>query len=447
MLKRKAFSIRTVNVLLLILTIILSGIVLYSSYRLASSFSNMREATEKLITFEGATHNLMAASDYLTERAQRFTIEGDVTFMDEYFTEAFETNRREKAVETMNGYPDAHEAYLYLQTAMNSSLGLMYREYYAMRLVVEAKGYTDFPDTLRRVSLSEEDWALSPAEKMRKATKMVLDEEYYVQKNSIRDNMEKSLEKIEELIHNIEEEEQKTLDKDATIVMITIILQVCTIGFMVVSTYYLGMKPVMDAADRIKAGKPLKEIGSEEFKYLAGAYNKMYSRYKHNVEDLNYKASHDELTGVYNRTGYDLLLENLDFKTTCMLMFDIDNFKTVNDTHGHEVGDRVLKKMAGALKRAFRGDDHICRIGGDEFVVFMVNSAVIKKEQLRMKIERINKALADTEDGLPAVSVSVGISFGKDSKDVATMFEKSDEAMYESKKNGKKTMTFYDEAV
>ena len=123
-------------------------------------------------------------------------------------------------------------------------------------------------------------------------------------------------------------------------------------------------------------------------------------------------------------------------------MFDIDHFKNFNDTYGHEIGDEALKKLVRVLNGIFRDDDHICRIGGDEFVVFMVHSGGIKKNLITTKLEQINKELDKSEDGLPPISISVGIVNGRDVKDKEDLFEKTDAAMYKSKKSGKHTYTF-----
>jgi diguanylate cyclase (GGDEF)-like protein len=146
-----------------------------------------------------------------------------------------------------------------------------------------------------------------------------------------------------------------------------------------------------------------------EFRYLASAYNKMYEKNKSSIERLNFQASHDELTGAYNRTGYDFLLSNIDLKTTYMMLLDVDNFKSINDTYGHETGDMILVKLVNVLKSIFRDDDCICRIGGDEFVIFMVHSGSMNRKLIESKIGQINLELQKTNDGLPPVSISVGI--------------------------------------
>ena len=125
-----------------------------------------------------------------------------------------------------------------------------------------------------------------------------------------------------------------------------------------------------------------------------------------------------------------------------MLLFDVDNFKSINDTYGHEVGDKVLVKLVQVMKKNFRSDDYICRIGGDEFVVFMVHATEQQKNLIASKIEKINQEMTDPKDGLPPASISVGITYGAEAEDAEVLFEKADAAMYHSKQSGKSTYTF-----
>ena len=225
--------------------------------------------------------------------------------------------------------------------------------------------------------------------------------------------------------------------------LIVIVIQVLSILIMLRLTSVLGIRPVLRAVDRIKEDSPIPEAGANEFRYLAKAYNKMYARYKTSLEHLSYKASHDELTGAYNRAGYDLLLSSIDLATTYMMLLDVDNFKTINDTYGHETGDRVLIKLVQVLNSIFRDDDCICRIGGDEFVIFMVHSSGMQRKLIESKIEQINEEMENTADSLPPVTISIGIVNGRDVTDPESILDKTDAAMYESKKRGKNTYTFY----
>ncbi len=439
---KNGLSLRTIHIWLVITMVIWSGIVVVASYRLTNTFYGLSEAEKQHSELSEAAHQLMDASDYLTECVQRFTVSADTRFLDEYFTEAFESTRREEALSRMENNESTGPALEELKVAMSYSVRLMDLEYYAMKLVIEAKGYTEYPELLKEVVLSDEDMALSPDEKLRKATELILNDDYYDQKDSIRESMRESLDEIDKLMTSVVNEELNKLHRELNFVRIVIVIQAVSILIMVRLTSVLGIRPVLQAVDNIKADSPIPEFGANEFKYLAQAYNKMYHKYRSSLERLNYKASHDELTGAYNRAGYDLLLESLDLDSTVMLMLDVDNFKSINDTYGHEVGDEALKKLVRVLNGIFRDDDHICRLGGDEFVVFMVHSGGIKKNLIATKLEQINKELDKTDDGLPPISISVGIVNGRDVKDKEDLFEKTDAAMYKSKKSGKHTYTF-----
>ena len=439
---KNGISLRVIHIWLVLTMLVWSGTVVVASYRLTGTFSRLSEAQAQHTELMQAAHQLMDASDYLTERVQRFTIGGDRRFLDEYFTEAFESGRREDAISRMDINEMTRPAMEELKAAMAHSVSLMDQEYYAMKLVIEAKGYTDYPDVLDSVILSEEDAALSPDEKIRMATELVLNDKYYEQKDNIRRDMQESLDEIEKLMSNIKEEELDKLNREITFVRIIIVVQAVSILIMVRLTSILGINPVLKAVDNIKADSPIPEEGANEFRYLAQAYNKMYMKYRSSLDNLNYKASHDELTGAYNRAGYDILLSGIDLDSTYMLLLDVDNFKSINDNYGHEVGDKVLVKLVKVLKSIFRDDDHICRIGGDEFVVLMVHSTSINQRLLASKIEQINSELERDDDGLPPISISVGVVSGKEAANKDELFEKTDAAMYESKKNGKHTYTF-----
>ena len=161
---------------------------------------------------------------------------------------------------------------------------------------------------------------------------------------------------------------------------------------------------------------------------------------KSSLAHLDYKASHDELTGVLNRAGYELILSGIDFESTYMIMLDVDNFKNINDTCGHETGDRVLVRLARVLKKHFRAEDYVCRIGGDEFVIFMVNTTKEQQDLVAAKIERIRHELYESNDGLPAVTISVGIAHGSEFSDAEAWFEEADEEMYRAKERGKRAL-------
>lgn len=202
----------------------------------------------------------------------------------------------------------------------------------------------------------------------------------------------------------------------------------------------LGMCVDVTETTRAKAEEAAKKVREQEEieKQALEAF------YKKDVERLSYQASHDELTGLYNRFGYDFILSELDISSVYLLMVDVDDFKTINDRYGHEIGDKVLVKISDTLKTNFRSDDCICRVGGDEFVVVMVHANLSHRALIKSKVEKINRELADTGDGLPPISVSVGITYGSEASDAIELLKLADLAMYELKRSGKQGYRFSD---
>lgn len=175
--EKDGISLRTVHLCLIIGAVIISGLMLFSTFHLSASFRHLTETSEQQIELRKAARELMDASDYLTEKVQRFSVQGDVRFLEAYFEEAFQANHREEALATMSSGSGTQAALEKLQAAMDGSVELMNREYYAMRLVIEAQGYAEYPEVLQSVTLSDEDRALSADEQMRRAAEMVHDDE------------------------------------------------------------------------------------------------------------------------------------------------------------------------------------------------------------------------------------------------------------------------------
>ena len=426
-------------------TVIISSLLFYSTYHMVSNFQDLTKTSEKQIEMRKAARELMDASDYLTERVQRFTVNGDKRFLKEYFDEALDSNHREDAIDKMSKGTDNEAALKRLKGAMKESVELMKREYYAMKLVIEAKNIKDYPEILESVKLSDKDKALSSGEKMASALETVENDKYYEQKDRIRKNMRASLYELEEMAYKSNSSALDSLDGEMNLLRGIIVIQIIVVFLMVWITTRFGVHPILDAEKRIREDGPVEEKGAKEFRILARAYNKMYEFYKRSLDNLNFKASHDELTGAYNRAGYELLLSGIELKSTYMMLFDVDNFKSINDNYGHDVGDKVLKKLVKVLKHNFRSEDYVCRLGGDEFVVLMVHSADIQQELIAEKIDNINREMAEGGEGMPPTSISVGIVNGADVTDTENLFEKTDEAMYQSKRSGKSTYTFYND--
>ena len=159
--------------------------------------------------------------------------------------------------------------------------------------------------------------------------------------------------------------------------------------------------------------------------------------------DVSNKSKHDLLTGLYNKRSFEEEVQKtIDTQqpeeVSVLLIFDFDNFKTINDTYGHAIGDEVLKAFGNVLGRAFRTHDIIGRIGGDEFMVFMPQMLAEHLKRPDEISQEILNELARMEIG-PAAHFSCSIGIGTDSKgyNFQTLYKLADKALYQSKENGK----------
>ncbi len=158
--------------------------------------------------------------------------------------------------------------------------------------------------------------------------------------------------------------------------------------------------------------------------------------------ELTLAAQMDKMTMLYNHeTTMQIIMDTLGkypAKKHALFMFDVDNFKIINDTKGHQAGDEFLIKIAGIIKKSFRQNDVVGRIGGDEFLALMCDVsdiAIIKKkaEDILVKVYDLCKKCEYTR-----TSVSIGISIYPDNgTNLQELYHNADGAMYRAKNNGK----------
>lgn len=142
---------------------------------------------------------------------------------------------------------------------------------------------------------------------------------------------------------------------------------------------------------------------------------------------------------LLNRRSFDQILSlyEKDRSSFALILADVDVFKQINDTCGHDTGDRILKRVAALLRTTFRSTDYVCRIGGDEFAVIMVDMSRELYYTITDKIAEINGLLAVPEDGLPAVSLSAGVAFSDENGFCGSLFRAADSALYTAKAHGR----------
>ncbi|MGM0983720.1 MAG: sensor domain-containing diguanylate cyclase [Pseudomonadota bacterium] len=172
--------------------------------------------------------------------------------------------------------------------------------------------------------------------------------------------------------------------------------------------------------------------------YVAMFHN--ISERKSRERELNHQALHDHLTGAGNRRGLDRALAR-HMRTAgheggeiSVILFDVDHFKQVNDTHGHERGDQILRELVERVSDCLRASDTLYRWGGEEFCLLLPGTGL---EGASILAERIRQQVARTAlDGLP-VTISLGMASWRPGEPAATLMERADAGLYQAKIQGR----------
>lgn len=195
----------------------------------------------------------------------------------------------------------------------------------------------------------------------------------------------------------------------------------------------------------------VKHNSFSEFNSLEERFNQMLEKLQSREQKLKWLAYNDTLTGLKNRSFLLSHLEHLldkskGYKNVGIIYFDLDNFKTINDTYGHSYGDRLLSEVAERLKAITKDSYIIARIGGDEFVV--INSDLADIDEMADFSDKILNVLSKPfifEDIQLYISASIGISmYPSDAQTVEELLKCADLAMYFSKEKGKNMWQMYD---
>jgi diguanylate cyclase (GGDEF)-like protein/PAS domain S-box-containing protein len=185
----------------------------------------------------------------------------------------------------------------------------------------------------------------------------------------------------------------------------------------------------------------ISEMVMDDSRYFIGIMRDITERMEH-IAQLKHQALHDALTGLPNRT---LLADRLDQairtanrerKQLALVIMDLDHFKEINDSLGHENGDRVLQDVAHRMKKVLRSSDTVARLGGDEFAVLLPSTDVERASQLCAKLLYVLEQPFELDGHTFLMAASIGISLFPDhGSDVNSLMRRADVAMYVAKRS------------
>ena len=160
------------------------------------------------------------------------------------------------------------------------------------------------------------------------------------------------------------------------------------------------------------------------------------------ITKLSKEMEIDSLTGVYKKSYFNKRLEKItrENESAILVVIDIDDFKNVNDTYGHQVGDVVLREFATLINQNIRGEDIFARWGGEEFLLLLQGTNI---ENAMKKIEKL-RSLIDTYsfEHIAYMTASFGITERDEDDDIHTVLQRADKALYEAKDAGKNRLVF-----
>ena len=441
-------QLKTASIFSVLLAFLAALALMVSDLSVTRGYQRMETASDRYIAAQLAASDMESGSDFLTDRVRCFVVTGDIEYLNDFIEEVEVTKRRDKAVETLEELLAGNDknALNSLNTALALSNELVVVENKAMRLMLEAEGYdlNSIPENIASIELDADERAMSAEALKNKAQILVFDNNYMHQKDRIRENVNLCTQAL--IRASSQELEQSSASLSVLVhlqTVLTIVFFLIVLGIIVIITLMVR-KPLTNMVLKMQEQKEITPTGVEELRFVTRTYNQILQENRSVREKLSHEASHDALTGLFNRGAYDLLMESTDKRHMALILIDVDYFKQVNDTYGHAVGDRVLKRVADLMKASFRSVDILCRIGGDEFVVVMTRVNSSMSQLVKDKITRINDLLQHPKDDLPPVSLSVGVAFSDRKNPQGDIFKDADAALYQVKEAGRKGCRIYE---
>jgi len=235
----------------------------------------------------------------------------------------------------------------------------------------------------------------------------------------------------------------ETLKKFENIIIIFLTFMFMFLTFMF---YWLNKnftQPIKEIENAMTASKLVDNIKNEnEIGHIAQAYNKLLTNLHNKIKKNRELIRIDFLTKAKNRKAYhENVLELLSLYKRyqipfSIMLFDIDNFKEVNDTYGHSVGDDVLKDITRLVKSEIRESDFLYRVGGEEFVVLFPQTSLQSAKKVAEKIRKIIQNNLNTIENR-TITVSIGVCEVEADDIGDSLYKKVDQLLYKSKKSGK----------
>ena len=444
---RHGIRLSRVNIVLLAVTVIGSIGMIIATNRLNSAYQQLIEETGKYINTQQDAGMIEEFSGSMLSESRSFLQTGDPAHVMAFYSQ-MDVIRRQLDGSGTSETKGTAASDRYLKEAVEAFRTLAEQDAYAMRLKAETLPVSlgSYPAEFAGTEIRPEDAVLDAEQKLAKAQEILDRTDYSAIRSRLSDRVDASHRAASETV------QQQMGVTTARIRQELLLLRTFGVVFLVIavlamlSNLLLIILPINRSVSNLDNREEIPEQGSFEMRNLARVYNEVLRDSTEKQEELEYSATHDALTGVYNRAAFDREYDRCRNDRIGIAIVDVDGFKHYNDVYGHDVGDHVLRRVTETIGSKFRKEDHISRIGGDEFVIIMKNTGSAQSEDIKLKIDEINEELVKARrKGMPPISVSVGAAFWDRENPGPDILKDADKALLQMKQNGKLGCRIYGE--
>ena len=444
----KSISIRTFGIIMIVVALIMAVILQLSIHDVKEASNQTQEFTNIYIDGQISLMATKSDSDSMIERVRSFVATGKEKFLQDYVNNLIDQETRTAVFQETIDKLNNTSTYSRLLDSMDKINDMIVLEMHSLKLAISGYGIDEakYSDVLTLPEFGEEEKKMSDQEKIAKANDLLYNDDYQNIRSAFVEDVDYCIDELTKITSQYREDNYAIITRlqnrqrlAVTISLILVILDVLTFWIFIV-------RPLSKNIEHIEKGEFLDIKGLEDVRIMADAYNRMFERIERDKEKLSYEASHDSLTGLLNRNAYNFQMRQLDGKEFCFLLLDVDDFKGFNDTFGHDVGDKVLQKIARVLSANVRSEDFVFRLGGDEFAIVLQGTTNKNREIIENKMEKIRNDLLQKDDDTPVIKISLGASFSSGELDVERIYKEADIALYQAKEQ-KNRLVFYEDVI
>lgn len=434
---KKGISINAINLAFVFVVVLFSAAILFNNHAVQQKHMKSLNLQKTLIACSDAANALKDDSDSLTLCVNTYLETLSADDMNEYFS-IIDNQLRELEVQRAEKF---NVDCTTLRQALDLSDRLAERETHAFALIANAVGTAaDSPAQVRQYQLPPEEKSLSGEEKIRLAHDIIHSEEYNSYKKRIYSRIKNFEDQVLSATESALMADTRQISSYLNLLNVTAVVGNLLVIAMAMLLYRKVTVVLREYVISISRNLPMREKGTTELKYMARVFNKYLGIHNAQQDELRRMADVDSLTGVASRRALeDYIMQRLrDEDINGALVFlDVDDFKMINDTYGHDAGDAVLRQLAGAINEVFGAGVFVGRFGGDEFVIWLDGVTDGAQDEIKEKIKSINALFAHNGKRHMSITVSAGAALCGSGDKYADILKAADNALYEVKNSGK----------